>query len=659
MTPWRGALADAPPHRVTRLLLEPPLLDVPVGREGTRIEVAHGLGRDGDPVVGEAEVVRLLVVQDLVEGLVVLLPRRLAAVAIRGGTTVLQGLAEAWSGDRAEVEARRLLRRVGDLARVPDAVRVGLDAKRPADDPALDLLVPVRELVDHGLEGLELWVHLDADALVLLRRDLEQRFADLVARVRDDRELERLAVPGVEPVGPLGVARLLDEVLCLRLVERVLTEGLGVRCGPRDLRVGLDHPRAVPEEDLLDHQVHVEAVRERLAHALVGERRRTRALGVPADVGVPQVLVLVDLQVLLPRDVIKVLRLDRAVVDLARLQLRGENGGVGDDLEDVLVGERGPLPVGVVPLEDDLVALAPLLELEWAAGDRGRCVLRRAVGVLRRIVVDRVLAEDVRRQRPRGRPERVHERRAEGLRELHAELLGIRLVDLDAGDRGRRALARRRADAVVVEALDELVIALADRGLAAGDGLYVGEVVLPGDRLSIGPAGVRVDLPGVGEPVRGDRPFAEVRLHLTRLWVRKIERLVDPPGHVRRRNVVREHGVEGLDAGERPLDDAAALLGRLRRGHGLRASARLARAGRRDDRCDRDTCDEARRRARESVHAPLAPFGVRAGQSLGRHAAARPRPLVARYGSADVLVQTVEGKVGDERFTREERIHQP
>jgi hypothetical protein len=76
---------------------------------------------------------------------------------------------------------------------MPERVRVGLGADLPADDDGLDLGIAARQLRDERLECLELGVDLDADLLVLLGRDLQERLARLVALVRDDGEAERLS----------------------------------------------------------------------------------------------------------------------------------------------------------------------------------------------------------------------------------------------------------------------------------------------------------------------------------------------------------------------------------------------------------------------------------------------------------------------------------
>src|SRR5512141_1570748 len=106
-----------PPER--RLLLDPPLVDVVRGAERGRCEVLQGLLRDREDVVGVAEVVRLVLVEDLVEGLVLLLPRRGRAVAVRRVATLFDGLVHGGVLEAGETEAGGPLGGVRDLARVP------------------------------------------------------------------------------------------------------------------------------------------------------------------------------------------------------------------------------------------------------------------------------------------------------------------------------------------------------------------------------------------------------------------------------------------------------------------------------------------------------------------------------------------------------------
>src|SRR5438034_9459838 len=83
---WRRGGAPRVPRRVRRvkppLWLDPPLLDVPgrVRAEAARLDAANALVGREDPVLGEAEVVRLILVQDLVRLLVDRLPDVLRAV---------------------------------------------------------------------------------------------------------------------------------------------------------------------------------------------------------------------------------------------------------------------------------------------------------------------------------------------------------------------------------------------------------------------------------------------------------------------------------------------------------------------------------------------------------------------------------------------------
>ena len=156
---------------------------------------------------------------------------------------------------------------------------------------------------------------------------------------------------------------------------------------------------SVAENDGLHDLRHVEAVGQRLADPLVLQSRDVRVVQAPSDVNVAVVLPLVELEVVGLRQVVVVARLDRAEGELAGLQLCRLDRRVGDDFLNEFVQVRRAAPVTVVTAQDHLVTLAPFLELERAA-DRGRCrVLGRGVDVLRRVIVDGVLAENVRRDR--------------------------------------------------------------------------------------------------------------------------------------------------------------------------------------------------------------------------------------------------------------------
>src|SRR6266540_2371501 len=122
------------PHRTTSLLLDPPLFDV-VDRAVRRwIEVLQGLLRDGERVVRISEVVWLVLVEDLVEGLVLLLPRCRGAVAVRRVASFLDRLVHRRVLEAGEAEAFDLLGRVRYVAGVPDRVGVHVAAEAPADD---------------------------------------------------------------------------------------------------------------------------------------------------------------------------------------------------------------------------------------------------------------------------------------------------------------------------------------------------------------------------------------------------------------------------------------------------------------------------------------------------------------------------------------------
>src|SRR5713226_6193199 len=82
---------------------EPPLLDVGVRRERARVEAAEILWRDEQRRRREAEVVRLFLVEETVEGVVALLPRRLAAIARRGRARGVDRLVRVGRAPGAEV----------------------------------------------------------------------------------------------------------------------------------------------------------------------------------------------------------------------------------------------------------------------------------------------------------------------------------------------------------------------------------------------------------------------------------------------------------------------------------------------------------------------------------------------------------------------------
>src|SRR5437868_3883732 len=113
------------------LLLDPPVLDVVDGAERCRVEVLKALLRDRKNGVRVAEVVRLILVQDLVEGLVVRLSRGRRAVPVGRVASLLDRLVHRGVLEEGEAEAGRTLRRVRDLAGVPDLVRVRVATEAP------------------------------------------------------------------------------------------------------------------------------------------------------------------------------------------------------------------------------------------------------------------------------------------------------------------------------------------------------------------------------------------------------------------------------------------------------------------------------------------------------------------------------------------------
>src|SRR5207249_7614197 len=178
------------------------------------------VGRE-DPVLREPEVVRLVLVQDLVH----LRVRRLADVlpAIWTAALLIE-LVDVGVVVADEVVAR--LRGGRNVARVPDAERVRVRPELPADDDGLDLVAAARELRDERREVLDLGVDLHADLLVLLGGDLKERFTRLVPLVRHDGPPQGLAILRVEAVGALRVAGVLDELLSF---GRVVVEGVEAR----------------------------------------------------------------------------------------------------------------------------------------------------------------------------------------------------------------------------------------------------------------------------------------------------------------------------------------------------------------------------------------------------------------------------------------------
>src|SRR5258705_146747 len=98
---------------------EPPFLDVAVAREGAWIETPQLLRHDEQGRRREAEVVGLLVVEQPVERVVALLPRRLAAVAAGRGARRVDGFVRVNGAEGAEVVAGRSLGHIRDRARVP------------------------------------------------------------------------------------------------------------------------------------------------------------------------------------------------------------------------------------------------------------------------------------------------------------------------------------------------------------------------------------------------------------------------------------------------------------------------------------------------------------------------------------------------------------
>src|SRR5438445_621349 len=94
------------------LLLDPPLVDVVDGRVWRGAEVLQRLLRHRKDVVLVAEVVRLILVEDLVEGLVLLLARGSRAVAVRRVASLFDRLVHRRVLEVGEAKAFHLLGRV-------------------------------------------------------------------------------------------------------------------------------------------------------------------------------------------------------------------------------------------------------------------------------------------------------------------------------------------------------------------------------------------------------------------------------------------------------------------------------------------------------------------------------------------------------------------
>src|SRR5581483_4121139 len=207
---------------------QPPALDVAVGREGPRVEPAERPRGDEERRRREAEIVRLRIVQQPVQGVVALLPCRLGAVAVGRRARGLDEPVRVGRAERAEVVSGGPLRGVWDRARMPDAEGIGLDVETPADDPGRHVLGPAAQHVDHRVEGHETRSDAHADLPVLIDHRLEQRLAQLVPRVRHHGDLERLPVLLVDAVRAARESRPLQQILRLRPVVRIASERHGI-----------------------------------------------------------------------------------------------------------------------------------------------------------------------------------------------------------------------------------------------------------------------------------------------------------------------------------------------------------------------------------------------------------------------------------------------
>src|SRR5260221_7146688 len=157
----------------TRLVLDPPLLDVVRGADGRWRRALDLLVHEEQDVLVVEEGVRRVGVELLVDGRVLLLARGLRAI----GTVA--------TGNECRVDDRVAVTDVVELtlallARVPDRIRVLVQTEGPSDDEALVVGARVGA-IEEDVEGFEHRLDLHADGLVLLHRDLKDRLARGVA----------------------------------------------------------------------------------------------------------------------------------------------------------------------------------------------------------------------------------------------------------------------------------------------------------------------------------------------------------------------------------------------------------------------------------------------------------------------------------------------
>src|SRR5207249_8187041 len=171
------------------------------------------------------------------------------------------------------------------------------------------------------------------------------------------------------PIGSLQVPSGLDERLGRSGAIRIGNQPRGV--GPRRERHVLACRTALSLNDLPDHLVDVEAVRQRLTDPLVLERGDGLATRVPAHIRVSRSrksdhadrLLTVEL---VPRCDVKVAERPKYDVKRAVLKCGAESRAI-DVPERDLVHQGWALPITRVGSQHDLLTVPPASEEEWPA----------------------------------------------------------------------------------------------------------------------------------------------------------------------------------------------------------------------------------------------------------------------------------------------------
>src|SRR5215471_4474953 len=187
---------------------------------------------------------------------------------------------------------------------MPDAIGVWIYAEGPAADPRIDITATLLTIhrvlgvvgpLHERFERFRLGLDTDADQFVLFGGDLNKCLACLVAAVRNEREREFLAALLADAIGASGETLALEQLLGFGRIVLVIVQPREIE-GPRCRRCVRQHLLAMPKEDLLDDQVHVQAVRESLSDCLVLKELLAAPQLVPTDIGVAIVGVLEELQ---------------------------------------------------------------------------------------------------------------------------------------------------------------------------------------------------------------------------------------------------------------------------------------------------------------------------------------------------------------------------